>query len=101
MRALWLLAVADDDGHQVLPGRGARAEQKVQAGQQAARPRAARRVKSEPVAVLRLPKDSHWKCDSYQHLKVTGQPFAMMNNLNDATSTRSFLDEPLEREQVP
>ena len=74
---------------------------KVQVGQQAARPRAARRVKSEPVAVLRLPKDSHWKCDSYQHLKVTGRPFAMMNNLNDATSTRSFLDEPLEREQVP
>ena len=48
---------------------------------------------------MRLPKDSHWKCDSYQHLKVTGRPFAMMNNLNDATSTRSFLDEPLEREQ--
>ena len=53
------------------------------------------------VSVLRLSKDSHWKCDSYQHLKVTGRPFAMMNNLNDATSTRSFLDEPLEREQVP
>ena len=51
--------------------------------------------------MLRLPKDSHLKCDSYQHLKVTGRPFAMMNNLNDATSTRSFLDEPLEREQVP
>lgn len=48
-------------------------------------------------AVMRLPKDSHWNCDSFQHLKVTGQPFAMMNNLNDATSTRSFLDEPLER----
>ena len=49
-------------------------------------------------AQMRLPKDSHWVCDSYQHLKITGMPFAMVNNLNEASSTRSFLDDPLERQ---
>ena len=49
-------------------------------------------------AQFRLPKDTHWVCDSYQHLKITGMPFAMVNNLNEASSTRSFLDDPLERQ---
>ena len=49
-------------------------------------------------AQMRLPRGSHWNCDSYQHLKITGMPFAMVNNLNEASSTRSFLDDPLERQ---
>ena len=32
--------------------------------------------------------------DAYQHLRITGVPYAVVNNLNAATCTRSFLDDP-------
>jgi len=48
-------------------------------------------------AQFALPKDTHRIPDSFQHLKVTGIPFAVLPNLNDASSTRSFLDDPYAR----
>lgn len=48
-------------------------------------------------AQMALPKGTHRMPDSYQHLKVTGIPFAILPNLNERTSTRAFLDDPYER----
>lgn len=49
------------------------------------------------LAQMALPKGTHRIPDSYQHLKVTGVPFAIVPNLNERSSTRSFLDDPYER----
>jgi len=35
--------------------------------------------------------------DSYQHLRITGVPYAVVNSLNASTCTRSFLDDPESR----
>ena len=48
-------------------------------------------------AQMALPKGTHRIPDSYQHLKVTGIPFAVLSNLNERSSTRAFLDDPSER----
>jgi len=48
-------------------------------------------------AQMALPKGTHRFPDSYQHLKVTGMPFAIISNINERSSTRSFLDDPNER----
>jgi len=45
-------------------------------------------------AQFALPKGTHRIPDSFQHLKVTGIPYAIVNNLNESSSTRSFLDDP-------
>ena len=45
-------------------------------------------------AQFALPKGTHRIPDSFKHLKVTGIPFAIVPNLNEMTSTRSFLDDP-------
>jgi len=52
-------------------------------------------------AQMRLPK-VHGKSqrptpDSYQHLRITGIPYAQIENLHVMSSTRSFLDDPCER----
>jgi hypothetical protein len=49
------------------------------------------------LAQMALPKGTHRIPDMYQHLKVTGVPFAIVPNLNERSSTRSFLDDPYER----
>jgi len=48
-------------------------------------------------AQFALPKGTHRMPDSFKHLKVTGIPYAIVPNVNEASSTRSFLDEPYER----
>ena len=48
-------------------------------------------------AQMALPKGTHRIPDSFQHLKVTGVPFAIIPNVNERSSTRSFLDDPIER----
>ena len=48
-------------------------------------------------AQMALPKGTHRIPDSFQHLKVTGIPFAIVPNTNERSSTRSFLDDPNER----
>ena len=48
-------------------------------------------------AQMALPKDTHRIPDSYQHLKITGVPFAIVNHVNERSSARSFLDDPYER----
>jgi hypothetical protein len=45
-----------------------------------------------------LPKDSHRLNLQGGHLKVTGVPFAVIPLIEASTSTRSFLDDPAERE---
>ena len=52
-------------------------------------------------AQMRLPK-VHGKPqkptpDSFQHLRITGIPYAQIENLHVMSSTRSFLDDPCER----
>ena len=37
---------------------------------------------------------SHHIPDHFQHLKITGVPYALVNNLNETSSTRSFLEDP-------
>ena len=48
-------------------------------------------------AQFALPKGTHRIPDSFRHLKVTGIPYAIVPNLNEASSTRSFLDDPYDR----
>ena len=48
-------------------------------------------------AQMALPKGTHRIPDSYQHLKITGFPYAIIPNLNERSSTRSFLEDPHER----
>jgi len=48
-------------------------------------------------AQFALPKGTHRIPDSYQHLKVTGIPYAIVPNLNERSSTRSFIDDPYDR----
>ena len=38
--------------------------------------------------------------DSYQHLRITGMPYAVVPNLNASSVLRSYFDEPLERLDV-
>ena len=38
--------------------------------------------------------------DSYQHLRITGMPYAVVPNLNALSALRSYFDEPLERLDV-
>ena len=45
-------------------------------------------------AQFALPKGTHRIPDSFKHLKVTGIPYATVPNLNEMSSTRSFLDDP-------
>lgn len=46
---------------------------------------------------MALPKGTHRIPDHFQHLKVTGVPYALVNNLNEPSSTRSFLEDPDQR----
>jgi hypothetical protein len=52
-------------------------------------------------AQMRLPKVHSERqaptADSYQHLRITGVPYAQIENMHVASSTRSFLDDPCER----
>jgi len=48
-------------------------------------------------AQMALPKGTHRIPDHFQHLKVTGVPYALVNNLNEPSSTRSFLEDPDQR----
>jgi len=48
-------------------------------------------------AQFALPKGTHRIPDSYQHLNVTGIPYAIVPNLNERSSTRSFIDDPYDR----
>ena len=41
--------------------------------------------------------DTHRIGDSFQHLKITGIPYCIVSNLNERSSTRSFLDDPYVR----
>jgi hypothetical protein len=45
-----------------------------------------------------LPEGTHRLNLAGGHLKVTGVPFSIINNTNANTSTRSFLDDPADRE---
>ena len=45
-----------------------------------------------------LPQGSHRLNLAGGHLKVTGVPFSILSNTNASTSTRSFLDDPADRE---
>jgi len=45
-----------------------------------------------------LPKGTHRLNLAGGHLKVTGVPFSIIDGINANTSTRSFLDDPAERE---
>lgn len=49
------------------------------------------------LAQMALPKGTHHIPDSYQHLKINGVTYAIIPNLNERTSTRSFLDDPATR----
>lgn len=46
------------------------------------------------VPQMALPKGTHHIPDHFQHLKITGVPYALVNNLNETSSTRSFLEDP-------
>jgi hypothetical protein len=52
-------------------------------------------------AQMRLPKVQGERqaptADSYQHLRITGVPYAQIENMHVVSSTRSFLDDPTER----
>ena len=45
-----------------------------------------------------LPSGTHRLNLAGGHLKVTGVPFSIISNINAKTSTRSFLDDPADRE---
>ena len=45
-----------------------------------------------------LPEGTHRLNLAVDHLRVTGVPFSFVSNTNADTSTRSFLDDPADRE---